>query len=516
MVLANIFNINDKSILATASITITDQTDAATLAGGISVVSGSKNQVYLTGSSSPFSPDWTKNNLVLRPYLYASSIMRATGTISPYNPDLFDPDEYPDLSRPGDNNVTIPYINTQSLHWYLRDANGVETLIDPAIHTHFDYVYTHNNNIVSDKRYLVIKDNFVIKDSFATIICKFSFYDPFAKIHINQNYEIDLSCLSTGLGANQLLINSINGTSIYNSFPVYIDLYTTYYKNGVEVNVQEEIESGATSSYLYWYIRTADGRGWTLLDGTKQSEYADLFEVRRYTSYENNTYITEPTTSNRGGFCLRIHPALINGSNVIKAVYYSSDEKKSYNALEIVYDTTDEIQAYIHSSNGDKIYQGINSIGTVLTCMLKYQGKLLDTNDPKYDTDFEYYWFKVSSDGTRTWNVWLDNTGKLMSQELLEESQDTMNMMPSSRILPINAENVDNVNMFQCAVIDKVSAVFAQKRSNYILNTPSEEDLRSASIINGNLGIEDDNDALLNTAYEINAFNISDGTSFSN
>ena len=103
-----------------------------------------------------------------------------------------------------------------------------------------------------------------------------------------------------------------------------------------------------------------------------------------------------------------------------------------------------------------------------------------------------------------------------MSQELLEESQDTMNMMPSSRILPINAENVDNVNMFQCAVIDKVSAAFAQKRSSYILNTPSEEDLRSASIINGNLGIEDDNDALLNTAYEINAFNISDGTSFSN
>ena len=34
--------------------------------------------------------------------------------------------------------------------------------------------------------------------------------------------------------------------------------------------------------------------------------------------------------------------------------------------------------------------------------------------------------------------------------------------------------------------------------------------------VNEALGIEDDNDALLNTAYEINAFNISDGTSFSN
>ena len=35
MRLPNLFNINDQSILATASITITDQTDAATLVGGI-------------------------------------------------------------------------------------------------------------------------------------------------------------------------------------------------------------------------------------------------------------------------------------------------------------------------------------------------------------------------------------------------------------------------------------------------------------------------------------------------
>ena len=69
------------------------------------------------------------------------------------------------------------------------------------------------------------------------------------------------------------------------------------------------------------------------------------------------------------------------------------------------------MQAYIYSSNGDKIYQGIQSIGTVLTCMLKYQGKVLETDNPKYETDFEYYWFKVSSDGSETWNIWIDSTG---------------------------------------------------------------------------------------------------------
>ena len=158
--MANIFNINDKSILATASITITDQTDAATLAGGISVISGSKNQVYLTGSASPFSPDWTKNNLVIRPYLYASTITRGIGTENEYNPDLFSPIEYPSLSNPGDLNVSKAYINTNDLSWYIRDANGTETLINPELNSNFTYSYTNNGTLYADKRYLVIKNNF--------------------------------------------------------------------------------------------------------------------------------------------------------------------------------------------------------------------------------------------------------------------------------------------------------------------------------------------------------------------
>ena len=510
--MANIFNINDKSILATASITITDQTDAATLAGGISVVSGSKNQVYLTGSNSPFSPDWTKNNLVIRPYLYASTITRSTGTTNEYNPDLFNPVEYPSLSNPGDSNVSTAYINTNDLFWYVRDANGTETLINPELNDNFSYSYTNNGTLFSDKRYLVIKNNFVQKDSFATIICKFSFYDPFAKIHIYQNYEIDLSCLSTGMSTSQLVINPINGTSIYNSFPTFIELHANFFKDGLPVDVQKEITLADRSSSLFWFIRSSNGQGWTLLDGTKQDDFKDLFEVHEYTTYDetSNVYGTQPTYNSRGGFCLIVHPGLIDGSNVIKAVFFSSEENKEYTALEVVYDTTDDIQAYIHSSNGDKIYQGINSVGTVLTCMIKYQGKILDTNDPKYETDFEYYWFKVSSDGSRTWNIWLDNLGNIMSQELKAESQDVMEMRPSSRILPIDATDVDNVNMFQCAIIDRVSMTYAQQRDSLFTNNPTEDDLRAASIINNNLGIsDDDKEALLNTAYEINAFNIS-------
>ena len=44
-------------ILATAQLTISDQTDASNLAGNMTIVDGSRSQVYLTGSTQPFNPD---------------------------------------------------------------------------------------------------------------------------------------------------------------------------------------------------------------------------------------------------------------------------------------------------------------------------------------------------------------------------------------------------------------------------------------------------------------------------
>jgi hypothetical protein len=509
--MANIFNINDKNILATASITITDQTDAANLGGGLSVIAGSRNQVYLTESGT-FSPDWTKNFLVIRPYLYASSITR-TGNSGEYNPDLFSPDEYPSLAAP---EVGSPaHINTESLSWYIRDASGTEILINPLENNSFTYNYTHNGVIYADKRFLVITNNIIPKDSFATIICKFTFRDPYAKIFVNQIYEMDLSCLTTGRSNNQLTITTPNGTSIYNNSPSYVDLYASYFKDGVEIDVQKEIESQDKYSNIQWFIRSASGNGWTLLDATKQDENDNslLYEVRRYTEINDiGVYTTEKTTSSRGGFCLRVHPGLITGSNIIKAVFSDTDLNASYNALEVVYDTTDDLQAYIHSSNGDKIYQGANSIGTTLTCMLKYQGVLMETDDPRYETNFEYYWFRVSADGKITENIYLNNVGELISVQLPEGSE-LPELYPTSRTLPIKADDVDKINTFQCAVVDKQAALLQNARTNLILNSPSEEDLITASLLNSQLGLEDNPDDILNTAYEINTTNIINGTS---
>lgn len=522
--MANLFNINDKNILATASITITDQTDAATLAGGISVVSGSKNQVYITGLSNPYSPDWTKNYLVIRPHLIATSITKLSGGLEEYNPDLFDPDEYPNLNKPNGVESEAPYINPKELQWYLRDASGTETLINPETNFNFSFMFTHNNVIYNDKRYLVIQNNFIPKDSFVTIICKFSFYDPFAKLFIPQQYEIDISCLSTGRGENRLTITSVNGTSIYNNNPEYIDLYASYFEDGNEINIQSEVENQTQNATINWFIRSTTGNGWTLLDGSKQNEdgyeFKDLFEVRRYISHDPtyNTFNTEETTNIRGGFYLRIHPGLINGSSIIKAVYKPNaaitDMAATYTALEVVYDMTDDVQAYIHSSNGDKIYNAIKSVGTTLSCMLKYQGQILPESDPRYDTNFEYYWFKVSSDGLQTWNVYLDNQGELIHQEITQDTEDIIELKSSSRVLPIQAKDVDKINMFQCAVVDKEAMRIAEMRSRYIQGAPSEDDLITASLLNADLGIDAyDQEELLNTAYEINASNITNGTS---
>ena len=73
--------------IATASTIITDETDASYLTGNLTVVNSSRNQIYYTGQSNPYSPDWSNTNLVIRPYLLATNIYK-TGDSGRYNPDL--------------------------------------------------------------------------------------------------------------------------------------------------------------------------------------------------------------------------------------------------------------------------------------------------------------------------------------------------------------------------------------------------------------------------------------------
>ena len=146
-------------VLATAQMTITDQTDASNLAGNMTVVNGSKSQTYLTGNAQPYNPDWKTSNLVLRPYMIATNIYRGNGD-SKYNPDLFDPKEYPNLEEPGDLN-SGQYI--YDIQWYIVDSANNQTLIDisnPKFQNKFSHTWTYQDKsnsdvVLSDKRTLV-------------------------------------------------------------------------------------------------------------------------------------------------------------------------------------------------------------------------------------------------------------------------------------------------------------------------------------------------------------------------
>ena len=459
----NIFNVPFNSILATASISIANQSTSAELTGSLIIESGNKNQIYTAGLPAPYSPDWAINNLVIRPYCTASTITKVSDEFVTYNPDLFSIEEYPDLNDSQYYERNITYI--KNLKWFTRSVSGVESEI--VEDDNFTFIY--NDSV--DNRYLVIKNNFLPRDSYVTIICKYNYNDPFTGSIIPQTYSLDLSCISTGQGTDQLIINNVFGTSIHNNDPAYIELYVSYFSNGLETDIQEQIEDPTIQSSIQWYKRASSEDGWILLDAETQdenefnSEAIKCYEIRRYTAINGvGQYTTEKTYSARGGFLLRVYPALIKSSDVIKAIFTNTNKSNAqYTATEVVYDTTDVIQAYIVSSAGDKLYKNVDTNGTTLTCMINYQGQLLEDGDPRYGDDdytgdqdgetglFDYYWFRMSQDGSQTYNLYKDYKGEVQ-MKLVED--DTV-LSKSSRTIDIKAHHIDDLNMFQCIIVDK-------------------------------------------------------------
>ena len=206
IVFDNIFNVPFNSILATASISIANQSTSAELLGGLLIEEGNKNQIYTAGLPAPYSPDWALTNLVIRPYCTASTITKINDEFTTYNPDLFDINEYPDLNDAQYYERETLYI--KNLKWYTRSVSGLETEIIED--ENFTFIYKE----VLDNRYLVVKNNFLQRDSYVTIICKYNYNDPFTNSLIPQTYSIDLSCIATGQGTDQLIINNTIGTSI--------------------------------------------------------------------------------------------------------------------------------------------------------------------------------------------------------------------------------------------------------------------------------------------------------------
>lgn len=498
----NIFNVPYESVLVTASVSIMNQALSADLQGGLIIETGNKNQIYTPGIPAPYYPDWAVENLVIRPYCTASTIMKLNKELESYNPDLFNLEEYPDLNNKDYYERGITYI--KNLKWYVRNIKGEESEIEP--NESFSFIY----DSCSDRRFLVIKDNFIQRDSLVTIICKFDFNDPFSNALIPQTYSMDLSCISTGQGADQLLINNLTGTSIHNNDPSYIELYVSYFSNGIEVDIQGQVENPTIQSSIQWYKRSSTEDGWVLLDAKNQdnnefnSPSVKCYEIRRrIKSNTDGTFETEKTYSARGGFLLRIYPSLIKSSDVIKAVFINSNKDDlQLTATEVVYDTTDTIQAYITSSAGDRLYKN-SEAGTTLTCMVQYLGELMEDGDPRYGDDdysgnndgeiglFDYYWFRLSQDGSETYNLFINPSNEIQIQLVTDDTE----LIKSKRKIYIEPKHVEDLNMFQCYVVDKTIAVRNSNLYNLERSLPTENSINEASLL------ANDPDEIINLAY---------------
>ena len=491
------------SPLATAQLTITDQTDASNLAGNMTVVSGSKSQMYLTGSTQPYNPDWKVSNLVLRPYMIATNVYRGPQS-NRYNPDLFDPKEYPNLESPGDVGVTTKYIH--DIKWYLVDSANNQTLIDvsrPEFSNKYSHTWTYRDAqghdlVLTDKRTLVIKDNILEKDQVASIIVKFSFNDPFADIRIPVTYEVSINNISTGIGTSKAAIDSLDGNSFYNASDTQkLRFKGDYYSEGVYVDLDQRLQSGDSNTKVQWFIRSKNG--WTILDAATQDDNQwnkpdhMIYEIHRVVErdHEGKIIKTEKTKNAKGGTVLVITPALIAGSDIIRFVV--TDDQQSdmqSNALENVYDHSDPTQCYIWSSNGDKLYKGMEAPGTTLKAVVTYKGELLEDDNEMYNTTFDYYWYRIDGAGQKIENMYMDHdTLKFIDTKDPNYTADNGFPKTLSRTVEIKPKDIDKKATFTVDLLDKKVANLEMFRTNLMRSMPTEDELKDAAIITEKAGL---------------------------
>ena len=501
--------------MATASTIITDETDASYLTGNLTIINSSRNQIYYTGQSNPYSPDWTRTNLVIRPYLLATNIYK-TGDTGRYNPDLFSPAEYRTFDDLSAHSFNTPMIS--DIHWFIQDTAGVDTEITRSTEG-YSFSWTYNidkNNTITcnDKRQLVINQNILKINSTCEIICKFSFYDPYARMTIPQQFSISLSNIATGEGTNKAVIESLNGTSIYNGTPEYLELEAHYYRSGIEVDLQSEIEDATTSTMIQWYIRDPLNGGWKLLDATTQElvndttdndgNNYDICKKSYDADAEKEIYVI--TNNAKGGTMLRIYPDLISGSDSIKLVITDGNQNNAkFNDIIVVYDNTDETKAYIHLSNGNKLRRSATNTGTTAKVVITYQGELLTDESVLYNTEFDYYWYIYSFDKDETRNVWPDTDSSKPLKYQVISTDNEFTPVKSNRSIYLTYNDITREEQLTVDIVEK-SAQTAQQAKEQLLNSllVSEDEMNEAAALNEELGI-DGPEAQIFTANELKA-----------
>lgn len=482
-------------VISTGEIVIIDETDASILTGNMQVIKGSRNQVYITGLSNPYSPDWSKTNLIIRPFLQASNITKTNETSMQYTPDLFDPNEYP--------NGIDSYGYIKDIHWYLKDSAGVEEEIIENQDFTFACQYDIDGSTVicSDKRQLAIKSNILNKNDTADIVCRFSFYDPYARLTVSRMESISIVNLASGLSNSKLTTTLLYGDSFINNGVSYLDVIAKFYGDSGEESIGDAIDDSSANASCLWYVRTNDN--WLLLDPTQEgqnqaNESTNLYKYKKVTNYNTSTgvYTFADYVGSKGNAVLRVYPDLIDGTEIFKVVY-TDYMGVSYETVITLHDYTDETRIEIYSTTGNRIKQ-TDTKGPTLKAIITYKGSLLSDDSPLYNTEFDYYWYKYDYNTGEVTNVFNNASNELI------ENTDMSNLITGNRYLYVPPSNVLNQAKFILDLTEKTQMTAFSARSALIDSAISEEDYNYASTMCNDAGINDQ-EVILDTAKELSA-----------
>jgi hypothetical protein len=99
----------------------------------------------------------------------------------------------------------------------------------------------------------------------------------------------------------------------------------------------------------------------------------------------------------------------------------------------------------------------------------------------------------MSQDGSQTYKLFKNYNDEIQMQEVLDDTQ----LIKSSRVINIKAQHIDDLNMFQCIVVDKETENKTYNLRSLEATLPTEDGIKAASLL------ESDPDNIINMAYSL-------------
>ena len=100
----------------------------------------------------------------------------------------------------------------------------------------------------------------------------------------------------------------------------------------------------------------------------------------------------------------------------------------------------------------------------------------------------------MSQDGLITYNIFLDYANQIQMQLVDDDTE----LKHSPRSINIKAQHIDDLNMFQCIVVDRQVETKTYNLRGLERSLPSEESVNAASLLANNP------DDIINLAHDLN------------